>query len=192
MSRRGRAIGALVIGIIVGAILLFLVLRRVEFGRFWEQLVAIEGDKLLLPLAITVVLAFIRPYRWQLIFPLRNRPGFAKAFSALSVGNLINNVLPARSGDVARCFLVDPSARGASLTFATVVVEKVIDLISLLVVLAEARANDRSLRDRRAGSPALPDPDAGEGPGGRFQCRRIGAAGTPRVRRFQSRGRVTR
>lgn len=127
----------LAIGVLIGAVLLLLVLRQVDVAQFRAQLSAVDARKLLAPLGITVAGALLRPYRWRAIFPPRVSFGFRESYIALSVGNLMNNVLPGRGGDIARCFLAGKSLRieKASLAFATLIVEKTLDALALLVVV---------------------------------------------------------
>jgi len=123
---------------LVSLALLAVVLAQVDLGQSLRQLARLESGLLLVAVAVTTVLVPLRPLRWQAIFPPAARPGFWVCFRALAVGNLTNNALPGRAGDLLRCLLVrrEHAATAASLALATVGVEKVLDGLALLGVLA--------------------------------------------------------
>ena len=79
----------------------------------------------------------IRALRWQyLLEPLGNAT-FANAFRATAVGYAASSVLPARAGEVIRPYFLsrlEPmSATGA---FATIIVERLLDTLTVLTLLA--------------------------------------------------------
>jgi len=74
--------------------------------------------------------------RWQLLFyPTRNLH-WLDLLSAMMVGFLVNTVLPARLGELARVYLVSRSGRATPAhTLSTIVVERVLDSLTLLIFL---------------------------------------------------------
>jgi glycosyltransferase 2 family protein len=92
---------------------------------------------LAVPIAAIICASLLKPLRWQKIFPVQMRPDFRICFGALSVGNMANNFLPARGGDLLRCFLVARSntSNSGSTVLATVGLEKILDGLALLGVL---------------------------------------------------------
>ncbi len=129
MSLAGLAIGAILVGVLV---------IRIDLRESWRSILRMDPRLIWLPAVMLMVGLTIRPWRWQLIFPKPSRPGFWPSFTVWSVANMSNNVLPARGGDVLRCFLI---ARGqgmnrASLALATLGLEKVLDGLALLLVVA--------------------------------------------------------
>jgi len=89
------------------------------------------------PAFILLALAnLVRAWRWQLQFTPATRPRYAAALSALLVGTLFNNVLPARAGEAAQVVALRRSSRTSlSETAATVLVGRVWDVLSVLVML---------------------------------------------------------
>lgn len=90
--------------------------------------------------ATWIIASAIRALRWRWIFLVGEQPTLWVSFKAMALGNLLNLVLPARSGDIARCVL---SRRGRTIsgTAAAIVVlgmEKVLDGMAALSVLVLA------------------------------------------------------
>jgi uncharacterized protein (TIRG00374 family) len=124
------------IGLGISAAALFLALRDVHWG---EVGAAIESaDLALLALAgLLLVSTFaLRALRWRvLLYPL---PGLRlwHLFGSLNVGYFMNNVLPFQMGEFGRAYMLSELA-GISTTrsLSTVLVERVIDVLTLLLFL---------------------------------------------------------
>jgi hypothetical protein len=126
-----------IVGLALGGGLLWLVLLRFDISAAWRQVTATTPRCLLVPLLISLATLPLRPWRWQWMFSREHRPGFWFAGRAFYISLLANNLLPARGGDVLRCFLVsgDPSLHSAGRVLGTLGVEKALDGIALLSVV---------------------------------------------------------
>jgi len=130
----------LLLGLAISSILLIVLARQLEganWSRFWSILANLDGRVLVIPIAAWTASSLLRPWRWQMIFPKRQQPRFLSSFGALSAGNMANNILPLRGGDVLRCFLVETgtSLTRASMALATLGLEKLLDGFALLAIL---------------------------------------------------------
>lgn len=128
-----------VVGLLIGAGCVAILLRQVDLKQSWNTLGRLNGPYMLVPLAIVLLNLPLRAWRWQLIFPSPQRPGFAACVTVLAIGNMANFLLPGRAGDLARCVLLDRSYSGrssslneSSRTLATLSVEKVLDGLALV------------------------------------------------------------
>ena len=85
--------------------------------------------------------------RRALALPLlpQERPAIVPTFWALNVGQLFNNILPARAGEVARVLALSHET-GMSRTygFVTVVVERVFDLVAIAILALLAWSSSRT------------------------------------------------
>ena len=128
---------SLLLGLPIGLGLLILVLSQLNLSQAWQNLTRLDGRQLLLPFFATSASICLRPWRWQAIFPPDARPGFLTCFSVLWVGNMTNNFLPGRGGDLLRCFLATrrTSLSAASMVLATLGVEKILDGLAVLAVV---------------------------------------------------------
>ena len=144
------------VGILVSIALLFYALRDVSA----DELLRHVGDAdpwLLLAATVVATLTFhLRAIRWQVL--LRASDGhlpFGSRYAAVCIGFMANNVLPGRLGEFARAYSlsrIEPVSLSASL--ASLVVERLLDAIVLMVFLVPAfflggvdEAASRTLRD---------------------------------------------
>jgi hypothetical protein len=102
--------------------------------------VAMRGarvDLLALSFVFLVLTYVARVVRWQyLLAPLGGAP-FAIAFRTTIIGFAAIGLLPARVGDVLRPYLLArQQGFNAASTFATIVMERVLDLVTVLALLA--------------------------------------------------------
>jgi uncharacterized membrane protein YbhN (UPF0104 family) len=138
----GGGRGRWIVGIVVSIFFLWVAFRQVsDVGHLADAL----GSANYLWLAPAVLLylggLFVRAVRWRiLLLPIARIP-VAPLFGILSIGFLVNNVLPARLGEIARAILVGRRhgvSRSAAL--ATVVVERIFDGVVMLLFLGVASA----------------------------------------------------
>ncbi len=132
-----RKTRALVLGFAFGALFLWLALRNVDLRQTWTRLGDLDVRYLLLPVGMTLLNYPLRGWRWQRIFPPHARPGYWACFQTLALGNALNNFVPGRGGDLARCVLVTRKATlaGSTLALATLAVEKILDGLALLALV---------------------------------------------------------
>src|SRR4029079_18831854 len=98
----------------------------------------------------------IRAWSWQYLLEPLGMPSFANAFRATAVGFAASSILPARAGEVIRpYFLARHERMSATGAFATVILERVLDMLTVLALLAiyvlllrgEAAAETAAFRD---------------------------------------------
>ena len=119
--------------LLVTVLFTYLALRDVRFGETWRVL-RTSGYWWLAPAFVLLGAGIVlRALRWRLLFPAETRPSIRAVTSATLIGYLFNNVLPARAGEVARVIaLYQRAGTSRAETAATVVVERAIDVVSLL------------------------------------------------------------
>lgn len=110
-------------------------------GVAWSDVVAeLRGADYiwLVPAGLMVLAGQVgRAARWQVLFGDRPRPSLSDSFAILSIGYLVSTVFPLRLGDPIRAWLVDTRtpARGSE-AFGTIMVERAIDLLTVLALVA--------------------------------------------------------
>lgn len=115
---------------------LALALRGVQFEALWDALRHAAYGWLGPAVLLTVVTLLIKAWRWQLMFRPEYRLPFGAVFTALSAGYLASNVLPARLGEVVSIvLLVSDEPVSVARTLSTLIVTRLLDLLSLLVIL---------------------------------------------------------
>lgn len=124
-----------IVGIVFGAILFFFAIRGVDFSRVLSILSQANILPLLLGLLIVIVGLLLKTWRWQNLLAT-SHISFPTTFAALTIGYLVNNILPARLGEVARVYIIGRQHKvGISKTFGSIVVEKIIDTLILVTTL---------------------------------------------------------
>src|SRR6476661_8963698 len=123
--------------LIVATALLALFLYNVDLRGVVSQILHADVEWLLLALLTMFVNLAIRAWRWQyLLEPLGAAP-FGSAFRATAVGFAASSVLPARAGEVIRpYFLARQERMSATGAFATIILERVLDMVTVLALLA--------------------------------------------------------
>jgi uncharacterized protein (TIRG00374 family) len=125
------------LGIIISLVCLVLVLWNIDYREVVDALRR-ANYAWLVPAALPFVGTIAsKVFRWQLLFPgdhSRIRRG--KLLSALMISYALNTILPARLGELARAYVIGESEDlSKSLAFSTIVVEKVLDVLTLLLFL---------------------------------------------------------
>lgn len=124
------------LGFLISLVLLVWVVRGFDLREVGRALRS-ASYIYLLPVAACVVASFVlRALRWQTLFGKERAPRWSSLFVAMMIGYLANNILPARAGEFVRAYVVGRRERVArSTALATVVVERVADLVTALLLL---------------------------------------------------------
>ena len=125
---------AVVIALTVGLMAFFL--RNADLASVWSEIRRARPTLLLAALLVVVLSYVIRIRRWQLILAPIGPVGFGSAGRATVIGFATNAVLPGRLGEVLRPYLLARAERlSTSATIATIVLERVTDLITVVSLL---------------------------------------------------------
>ncbi|HTK29112.1 MAG TPA: lysylphosphatidylglycerol synthase transmembrane domain-containing protein [Vicinamibacterales bacterium] len=126
---------AVVVALAVGLVALFL--YNVDLWGVAATIVHAHYQWLALALATMFVNLSIRALRWQYLLAPLGRVSFASSFRATAVGFAATGVLPARAGEVIRpYFLARHERLSATGAFATIILERLLDVVTVLVLLA--------------------------------------------------------
>ena len=134
MSRRHWR---LLLGLLVGAALLWLATRGVEWGESWRALRSADARWLALALLLQFGSYLLGAGRWRMLFPRPDDQSLGRLLAALLVAQLVNVAFPVRLGPLARAFLLGPrNGQSAALALATVVGEKLLEMLALAAGVA--------------------------------------------------------
>jgi uncharacterized protein (TIRG00374 family) len=125
------------LGILVGLLLLALFLRGIHWAEILEALKNANPWLILLGALANMSTFFIRAVRWRyLLRPLR-LVGVHTLFSAVCIGFMTISLLPGRVGEFIRAWvLARREGMKTSAVFAPVVVERILDALTILVLFA--------------------------------------------------------
>jgi uncharacterized protein (TIRG00374 family) len=122
------------LGLAISAVALYLTLRGIHFDEIATTLSRAQIAWLIPAVAALMVTLAIRTLRWA---NLMDGTPFWTTFHAMTIGYMINSILPFRLGEIARAYVIGertsvPMARSLS----TVVVERLLDLATVVALFA--------------------------------------------------------
>jgi uncharacterized protein (TIRG00374 family) len=121
----------------VGLVAIFL--RSINLEQAWRATLAAHAGWIAAAVAVTLQTYALRAWRWQTLLGPLGGARFRTAFRTTVIGFAATFLLPARVGEVLRPYLLarqerlDPAA-----AFATVIVERLLDLCTVLLLFALA------------------------------------------------------
>ena len=125
------------LGLVLGCFCLWLSMRNID----WREAVHIFRSASVSNLAFGIFLfgadIILRALRWRAILAFRTPVTVAMSLQALLAGYAVNSILPARLGEIFRAhYLGRQASVSRSATLASIVVERLLDLIAVVASLA--------------------------------------------------------
>jgi uncharacterized membrane protein YbhN (UPF0104 family) len=115
--------------------LLVFFLWNADLAGVWTEVRRADGSLILLATLLTLATYLLRTWRWQHLLKPVGRARFAPAFRATVIGFAASFLLPARAGEFIRPFLLARrEGLSATASFATIVVERLLDLATVLLL----------------------------------------------------------
>jgi uncharacterized protein (TIRG00374 family) len=126
------------LGLNLGVSLFFLdfVFAEIDLTEVARAMATADYTMLLLAMAMIIIHIYFRTVRWQWLLKPLGEVAFWPACRALLIGITGNTLLPARAGEFLRAYVLGRST-GLSKTgvFATLVVERIFDGLTVLLIL---------------------------------------------------------
>lgn len=124
----------LAVGVIIGVVLLWFAIRQVDWAAVASALASVSPWWLLLAATFTVAAQALFAGRWYVLVESNHNLTYPDAFDFLAIGALAGLVLPNRLSDVARAVAAGRyHATSASGLFGTIVIERLLDVLMLVV-----------------------------------------------------------
>jgi uncharacterized protein (TIRG00374 family) len=125
-----------VIGVLISLVFLYLAFRKVDLNELWYALKGANYWWIIPNVALVILSMWMRAYRWKFMVNPIKKVGLGSLFSSVMIGFMANNVLPARLGEFVRAYsLGSKESMSRSATFATIMIERIFDGFSLLLIL---------------------------------------------------------
>lgn len=124
-------------GVAVSLLTLFLAARGVDYASV--QTTLLQASPWLVAAALTSVLVNMgaKAVRWKLLMGDRGaHVTFGQSLRLHLVGQMLNNVLPARVGDLSRVYMAGDLGIARSFVLGTVAVEKAVDMLCYVLIFA--------------------------------------------------------
>ncbi len=134
-ARSRRRLWVLIFAFSLAAVLLYFTLRNLDWTSFGKLITTGHYEILLLTIPLASLNYFIRSVRWGTLVNTDKKVPLLSIFWANMVGYLGNAYLPARAGEIIRsAYLGQKSGAGVSFVFATALVERLLDVIALVLI----------------------------------------------------------
>jgi len=122
----------IIVGLLFGAGFLLLAFYKVKLSDVLDGFKKFDPIYIIPIVFLTVIYFLIRAIRWGLIFKPHPVPSFKSLFSGIMIGVMVNNLIPAKIGELSRAFILGKKEKtGISLTFGTIIVERIFDFLAL-------------------------------------------------------------
>ena len=123
----------IVLSLSVGMLAWFL--RGANLREVWAEIQNGRVGLLVLAVGVTGMTYVFRALRWQYLLRPLGTPPFSAVFKTTVIGFAASTLLPARAGEVVRPYLLARrSGFSATSAFATIVLERLLDLITVLLL----------------------------------------------------------
>jgi uncharacterized protein (TIRG00374 family) len=139
VNARAKLISRGILGIAISIVAMWFALRGVDLQAAFDVIATASLAWLAVMLVCNTVDIGLRGWRWQrLVRPVKVVP-YLRMLGYQLIGYLANNVLPARLGELVRShYLGDREGISRTTALGTVVVERVIDTTSVVLIAAAA------------------------------------------------------
>jgi uncharacterized protein (TIRG00374 family) len=126
-------------GIAISAVCVWLSMRDVRPAEVWNALRHANYVGFILVMATTLLGFLIRAIRWRSLLSTPRPVSYGSLYGATMIGFMANNVLPFRLGEFVRAWALARREKMSKTTvLATVVVERVVDMLTLLAIFGIA------------------------------------------------------
>ena len=126
----------LAVGLLIGAVCVYLALRSVDFAEMARALTQAQYGYVLLAVCVMIFSHYLRAWRWRYLLAPVKTVNVASLFAALMIGYAANSFVPAHLGEVLRAYVIGKKHRiSTSATLASIVVERIVDVMSLIALM---------------------------------------------------------
>jgi len=93
-------------GILIASAGLYIFFRDVDTAMLWNELRSIPFLSLAGVMLLAILTLYFRSLRWRVMLPRTKSATHQGLFPIVTIGFMVNNILPARIGEVARAFIL--------------------------------------------------------------------------------------
>ena len=123
------------LGILISFIGLYWAFNDFEFNIFVQSLYKVKYMYILYACLFLWFSVWIRAIRWRYLFNMQNSPTTLSLYKIELIGYFGNNILPLRLGELMRAYITGKEWNlPKSYVFGTVIMERLLDTITLLFI----------------------------------------------------------
>jgi len=136
------------LGALLSVVLMWLLMRNLDWAVFFSEVKKADPFYLILMLIVFYISFFARAIRWKYLLPSEKEYSVRKLFDATMIGFFASIVLPLRAGEFIRPWALSKWQGVPGLTaFASIVVERVFDVIALMLILGLCMSSIQATED---------------------------------------------
>ena len=125
------------LGILLSLLFLGLAFYNINFRQLWDIFRKIHPAWIVLVSLLTPLAWLFRALLWKQLIGKRAQPSMWNLFRIITIGYMVNNILPLKVGEIVRAWLLGKQEKlPTSLAIGTVVVERLLDVLTLLAYFA--------------------------------------------------------
>ncbi len=126
----------LILGILLGAIFLFLWIRMIDWNEFINFFHKFDLKFVLLFSGFYVLAYFLRSLRWKIILNPVQKLHCKESFFIFMTGLLINYLIPVRAGELTKSFILKIRHKTSiSQSLPTILIDKITDLFPIILIM---------------------------------------------------------
>jgi glycosyltransferase 2 family protein len=123
-------------GLLISAVSVYLAFRKIDLQMIWKDISGCSIKYLMFAVLCNLFQMVVRAWRWEILLNPIKKTRFSNRLLAVLIGFAANCVLPARLGEFIRADnMGQREGISRSSTFATIVVERLADGFTLLLIL---------------------------------------------------------
>jgi uncharacterized protein (TIRG00374 family) len=124
------------LGIVISAVLIWYAVRGVSLDELLDTVSEANYFYVLPALCLTILFYWLRAIRWRYMLVPIKPVKTSQLFAVTVIGFMVNNILPVRIGEVVRAYILGSRENlSKSLSLATIVVERILDGLTILAFL---------------------------------------------------------
>lgn len=125
------------ISAVITVLFLYIAFRGTDFGKLYDSMARANYWWMIPNFACVMVSHYLRAWRWKyMLEPVKPNLSMRSLFSGVMIGYMMNNIIP-RAGEIVRPYAIGKLEDiPKSAAFGTIVVERIIDMASFLVLVA--------------------------------------------------------
>lgn len=137
MNKVAKNIIQWTLAIVIVVACVYYVIQDIDFSKLWSVLANADYIWVVLSIPIMLLSHWVRAMRWKILLkPILEAKSTWNLFSAVMIGYAVNNVIP-RGGEFVRPFVYARRENvSKSAVFATIIIERFLDILFLLGLFA--------------------------------------------------------
>ena len=126
----------IVVSLLISAVCLYFAFRNINWDETWHAMAGANYIYIAATVLVSMGSIWLRAYRWKFMLDPVKKVPVPGLFQSTMIGFMANNILPARLGEFVRAYAVGRMFRiSKSAAFATIVIERAFDLVTLVLCL---------------------------------------------------------